>query len=465
MNLGLSDVWSQSDASIRSRRLIRTSPSARLSTSSAIAVTAGVLDLSMLSLAAVVAGLDVSLAVLYAALGLLAVRSTELRGDRLAPRASDEIPYLIRNMALAMIGFGLLAGSRLEFGEVALVGILGLALVLLGRLVFYDVLRRLRRGGRALEPVVVVGAGPTAVNLVDAMQDHPECGLTPVGFVDHSETSSLPMPYLGSVADLSAIMERHGARHAVFAFGATREYEMISTIRRCRPQSYFYVLHRFFELGVDSGSPALNADIAGFPVRRIHPPAAGNPMLWTKRLIDVMVSTVALLLLSPVMLLCAGLVAFSSPGPILFRQTRVGWNGTVFEMLKFRSMTVNDDSDRTWSVERDARVTPVGRFLRASHLDELPQLVNVLRGDMSLVGPRPERPYFVEKFGDKVNGYQDRHRVKSGITGWAQVNGLVGDSSIEQRARHDNWYIEHWSLWIDIVIVARTVPTTIRKPR
>lgn len=465
MNLGISDAWSRTDTTIRDRIATQASAATRLSTASAITAIAVGIDVSTLVLTAAVAQLDLGLSIVFVALGMLAVRSTELRGGRLAPRASDEIPSLIRNMALAMVVFGLLASSRLDLGEVVLVGIVGLAFVIVGRIIFYDILRRVRVRGVGLEPAVVVGAGPVAVNLVNAMEDRPECGLTPVGFVDHDETPSLPMPYLGSVGDLSAIMDLHGARHAVFAFGATREHEMISTIRSCNPQSYFYVLHRFFELGVDAGSPALNADIAGFPVRRIHPPAAGNPMLWAKRLIDVTVSTVALILLSPVMLMSAGLVALSSPGPILFRQTRVGWNGTVFEMLKFRSMTVNNDSDLTWSVEHDNRVTRIGRILRASHLDELPQLVNVLRGEMSLVGPRPERPYFVDQFGDQINGYRDRHRVKSGITGWAQVNGLVGDSSIEERARHDNWYIEHWSLWIDSVIVMRTIATTLRKPR
>ena len=188
-------------------------------------------------------------------------------------------------------------------------------------------------------------------------------------------------------------------------------------------------------------------------------------MLWMKRLIDLVVAAFCLVVFAPVMLVCATLVALSSPGPILFRQTRVGWNGSEFEILKFRTMTVNDDSDVTWTVENDTRVTSVGRILRASHLDELPQLVNVVRGEMSLVGPRPERPYFVDQFGEEVQGYRDRHRVKTGITGWSQVNGLVGDSSIEERARRDNWYIEHWTVWADILIVVRTFTTMLKRNR
>ncbi len=149
-------------------------------------------------------------------------------------------------------------------------------------------------------------------------------------------------------------------------------------------------------------------------------------------------------------------VRLSSPGPILFRQRRVGRNGRVFELLKLRTMHVNDDADRLWSVAGDPRVTRAGRILRKTGLDELPQLVNVLRGEMSLVGPRPERPLYANRFSAEVPRYGDRHRVPPGITGWAQVHGLRGDTSIGERIRFDNHYIEHWSLWRDLVILLRT---------
>ncbi len=150
---------------------------------------------------------------------------------------------------------------------------------------------------------------------------------------------------------------------------------------------------------------------------------------------------------------------------MFFRQVRVGVGGAPFEMYKFRSMRVNDDHHTTWSVDDDQRVTRVGAFLRKTHLDELPQLINVLRGEMSIVGPRPERPYFVEQFSTEIDGYSERHRVPVGITGWAQVNGFWGDSSIEARVRLDNRYIENWSLWRDLVIAMRTVPTLLGKRR
>jgi exopolysaccharide biosynthesis polyprenyl glycosylphosphotransferase len=176
-----------------------------------------------------------------------------------------------------------------------------------------------------------------------------------------------------------------------------------------------------------------------------------------KRGLDVLVAGVGLLAAAPVLAVAAVAVHVSSPGPILFRQMRVGRGGRAFALLKFRSMRMNDDSDTAWSVADDDRVTPVGRFLRRTSLDELPQLLNILSGDMSLVGPRPERPHFVEQFVETIPGYRDRLRVPVGLTGWAQVHGLRGDTSIADRVRFDNAYIENWSLWLDIVILARTI--------
>ena len=423
------------------------------------------IDVALVASVAVAANLGLAAMSTMVVLGTIAVWSTGLSPGRLAPRASDEVSGLAQRVALAMVAVGLVVGPEVVLGDMVRWGILVIALTITARAVLYDVLRRLRSRGIALDPVVVVGAGPIAVDLVESMREHPECGLEPVGFVDHNPAQRSSLPYLGRVADLSEIMNTSGARHALFAFGMARESEMIATIRHCDPRSHYYVLLRFFELGVDCGPPDQRADIAGFPVLRIRPSAPGHPMLTMKRVFDVTASLIGLIVLAPVMALSAVAVRLSSPGPILFRQTRVGRDGVTFEILKYRSMTVNEDSDVTWSVETDNRVTPVGRFLRASHLDELPQLFNVLKGDMSLVGPRPERPFFVEQFGDDVRGYRDRHRVKSGITGWSQVNGLVGDSSIEERARRDNWYIEHWSFWSDLWIVIRTLPTMSRRNR
>jgi exopolysaccharide biosynthesis polyprenyl glycosylphosphotransferase len=175
-------------------------------------------------------------------------------------------------------------------------------------------------------------------------------------------------------------------------------------------------------------------------------------------LFDRAVAAVALLLLSPLLLVLAVLVRTTSRGPVIFRQQRVGRDGRLFEIYKFRTMTHNGTTGSgEVSPAGDPRVTPVGRVLRGWYLDELPQLVNVVKGDMSLVGPRPERPHFVEQFSAQYELYTHRHRVKAGLTGLAQVSGLRGDTSIADRARYDNFYIENWSLWLDVKIILRTV--------
>jgi exopolysaccharide biosynthesis polyprenyl glycosylphosphotransferase len=184
-----------------------------------------------------------------------------------------------------------------------------------------------------------------------------------------------------------------------------------------------------------------------------------------KRVFDSGISALMLVLLSPLYGLLALTVKVTSPGPIYFRQRRIGKNGREVEVLKFRSMRVNNESDTQWSVNDDERVTKVGGIMRKTSLDELPQLWNVLRGDMSLVGPRPERPFFVEQFEQEVPRYGDRHRVPVGLTGLAQVNGLRGDTSIEDRAWFDNHYIENWSVAGDLVILARTAGAVVRQVR
>ena len=244
----------------------------------------------------------------------------------------------------------------------------------------------------------------------------------------------------------------------IVAFGAAREPEMVKIIRDCdRLPVELYVVPRFFELGVGPAEGPWVDDLWGIPLMRLRR-AALRSMAWrTKRAFDVVVASIMLAVASPVMGLCAVAVRLSGPGEVLFRQKRIGQRGEVFELLKFRTMAENEDSDTTWNVGEDVRRTWIGAIMRRLSLDEVPQLLNVLRGEMSLVGPRPERPYFADQFRVAVPGYDDRHRVPAGLTGWAQVHGLRGDTSIPERARFDNRYVEHWSLWRDVVIMFRTV--------
>lgn len=182
-----------------------------------------------------------------------------------------------------------------------------------------------------------------------------------------------------------------------------------------------------------------------------------------KRAVDLVGASVALVLAAPLIVVLAAAVRLSSPGPVLLRQARIGLDGIPFDLLKFRSMRVHGEGDTLWSVEADdPRVTRLGRFMRRTALDELPQLVNVVKGDMSLVGPRPERPLFAEQFAESVPGYTGRHGVRGGLTGWAQIHGWRGDTSIAERTTMDLDYIARWSLWRDLLIMARTVPVLMR---
>jgi exopolysaccharide biosynthesis polyprenyl glycosylphosphotransferase len=203
-------------------------------------------------------------------------------------------------------------------------------------------------------------------------------------------------------------------------------------------------------------------DVWGIPLVRLPRPPSHRGTWRVKRALDIVVAVLALVALSPVLAVVAAAIRLSGPGGVFFRQQRVTGGGHVFDVIKFRTLVENSDSDTTWSVVSDRRVTRVGRLLRRAGLDEVPQLINVLRGEMTLVGPRPERPHFVERFTAAHPRYDARHRVTAGMTGWAQIHGLRGNTSIRDRVRFDNHYIEHWSLWQDVVILLRTVAVVFR---
>jgi exopolysaccharide biosynthesis polyprenyl glycosylphosphotransferase len=253
-------------------------------------------------------------------------------------------------------------------------------------------------------------------------------------------------------------------RNVIVAFGSASEQELVGIVRRCHDHRVqFYVVPRLFELGVSAGEVGLEVD--GLPLVKVQRPGTSADLWPAKRAFDIAAASLLVLLTSPILIACAIAVKLSSAGPVFFRQVRCGIGGAPFDILKFRTMRVNDDSNTQWTVDNDDRVTWAGKLLRPSHLDELPQLFNVIKGDMSLVGPRPERPHFVEQFAAEIDEYHYRHRVPVGITGWAQVNGYWGDTSIETRVRLDNRYIENWSMWRDLVIALRTFPTLFGKRR
>jgi exopolysaccharide biosynthesis polyprenyl glycosylphosphotransferase len=327
----------------------------------------------------------------------------------------------------------------------------------------YGAIRLARRRGILRETTLIVGAGPVGLELARLMRQRPEYGLEPIGFLDAPSTDvSLPLPYLGPVGHLEAVLRKFAVHRVVVAFGRVREADWVGIMRTAVVNDVeIHVIPRFFDIGM-SPAGAGTDQIWGIPLCRVRRSVLHSAAWRAKRGFDVVLAGAALLLSAPLLGLIAIAVRLSSPGPVLFRQCRIGQDGRQFDLLKFRSMRTDHDGAASWAATAEHQ-TPVGSWLRRTSLDELPQLWNVLRGDMSLVGPRPERPLFAERFSADIAGYRDRHRLPVGLTGWAQVHGLRGDdTSMTERARFDNCYIEGWSLWLDVVILVRTVGAVIR---
>lgn len=335
--------------------------------------------------------------------------------------------------------------------------------VTLSRAVSYGIIRRFRSHGVA-HRTVIVGAGRVGSAVAQMLRDHREYGLVPIGFVDAEPLVSHPeLPVLGDQANLPTILSQNQVSAVIIAFALPREVTMIDMIRSCdRMNCEIFVVPRLFEVHHVSDDMDY---IWGMPLTRLRR-GAHRALSWKlKRLVDIVVSSVALVLLSPLMAAIAlGVRLEGGPG-VLFRQDRVGIDGRQFKLLKFRSLRPVDEqeSQTTWNVSHDSRLGPFGKLIRKTSLDELPQLINISRGDMSIVGPRPERPHFVEQFRQTYPHYFARHRVPCGLTGWAQVHGLRGDTSIDDRARLDNYYVENWSLWLDIKIILRTLTSVITR--
>jgi exopolysaccharide biosynthesis polyprenyl glycosylphosphotransferase len=309
---------------------------------------------------------------------------------------------------------------------------------------------------------VIVGSGGVGSFVATALAAHPDCGLQPIGFLDSRPDPAAPYPVLGRPEQLVGVLEEYDVSKVIIAYGSMPEARLIDVIRTAdRLDCEIFVVPRLLEL--QHAGPDVDT-VWGIPLVRLRR-AAHRTVGWqVKRGVDVLVAALALPLLSPLLVLLAVAVRMETGPGVLFRQERVGVDGTRFRLYKFRSITPTSEAESatTWSVRGDARMGPVGRFVRRTSLDELPQLLNVLRREMSLVGPRPERPHFVDAFHDRHQHYPARHRVPCGLTGLAQVNGLRGDTSIAERARFDNYYIENWSLWLDAKILLRTAVSVLR---
>ena len=413
-------------------------------------------DAIALAVAIAVAGLT-PWSVAYVSLVLLGLHLDPARSGRISPRLSTDAGWLLARASVPLLLLLPAASALRADPNWAALGPLAVILLFLGRGAAYAVSRRTRVLGMVAEPTVIVGAGEVAEQLAEILVHHPEYGLRLVGTVDAARRRVDSVPMLGDPRDLGEVIETYGVRRVVIAFGVS-ERELVTTLRAAERSSVeFHVVPRLWEASGIAAAAGNVDDVWGIPLLQLRRPMTRSRNQLVKRCFDVVVASALLVLTAPLTLVLSVAVRLSGPGPILFRQKRVGLDGSLFEILKFRSMHECDDSDTRWSVAGDDGVTRVGRILRATSLDELPQLLNVLRGEMSLVGPRPERPHFVDSFSATIPRYPDRHRALAGMTGLPQVCGLRGDTSIADRARLDNVYIESWSLWADCTIMLRTV--------
>ena len=352
-------------------------------------------------------------------------------------------------------------------------GILSLALTGSGRYIWALWRDFLGRRGVLARTCLVVGTGPSAERVVDHLARSPALGYRVVGFVEGKTTAETEQPeeptaarppMLGTLDSLDSVLRRVYPDELIVADPDLTHAEMLHIFDRgMMVRARIRVFPDLFQVMM---SDASLVNLRGLPLVGIKSIELQAWQRTVKRWFDVVVASVALVLGAPFLLLLALLVKLDSRGPSLFVQERVGLDGKRFHAIKFRSMThdAEGQAGQYWTVRNDPRVTTFGRFLRRSSLDEIPQLVNVIVGDMSIVGPRPEQPRFVDRFKTTVPDYTKRLREKAGLTGWAQVNGLRGDVSIEERTKYDLYYVEHWSLWLDLKIIFRSILRIIHDP-
>ncbi|MEU9732158.1 exopolysaccharide biosynthesis polyprenyl glycosylphosphotransferase, partial [Streptomyces sp. NPDC048002] len=305
---------------------------------------------------------------------------------------------------------------------------------------------------------LVIGPAATAQRVAAGVLRHPRCGVRPVGLVAADPDGTETLPVLSTGEEVERALIQNGVVDVLAVHPSVRSER--APLLRALAASGCTV----WELDADSPAYASRDQLAGYACRRLHMGAAPRHAGFGKRALDVTVSGVLLALVGPLLLLCAAVLRLTEGPGVVFRQERIGKDGRPFTLLKFRTHRPVDEHESAtrWSVANEVRMSWFCRFLRRSSLDELLQLWNVLLGDMSLVGPRPERPYFVAKFSQTYPGYAARHRMRAGLTGLAQVHGLRGDTSIEDRARFDNAYIDNWSLWQDVCILLRTAAALLR---
>ncbi len=389
--------------------------------------------------------------------------SQAYRGRRIL-RRTHEVHLLLKAHGVALLVFValtyLFSEYRYSRGVMVYFGVLG-ALFLVGtRLLLRNLLRAVRSRGFNLRHILIVGEGGVVETLVQRIEKFPELGFRVLGAVIHEDSQAQSVagkPVLGRFGQIAALLRSTRADQLLIALPRPQYGDLDRVLGAIRDETVEIQLvpdiHEYVTLGCEV------EDFEGLPIVNINDSPLRGWGAIAKRVTDFIFSGFALLVLSPLLLCIAVLIKLTSRGPLLYRQERMGLDGRTFEMLKFRSMQADAEAKTgaVWTVPSDSRRTGLGAFLRATSIDELPQLWNILRGDMALVGPRPERPVFVQKFRTEIPHYMLRHKVKAGLTGWAQVNGWRGNTSLERRIECDLYYIRNWSYLLDWKIIWLTI--------
>jgi exopolysaccharide biosynthesis polyprenyl glycosylphosphotransferase len=419
------------------------------------------------------------LAAAFPVLTVVVLRARRDPDERLHASPLDTVAHVLGATSLSailMVAAGSIIGGSHPVGLALRLWLFAAVYVSLARIVLSSIRAQAVRNLALATPTLIVGAGVIGEQLVKRFTSDRGYGVRPVGFID-SDPMPRPgwspgsmVPVLGGPDNLDAAVSQTGARRVIVAFSTEPDRVLVDKVRECEQLGIeVSVVPRMFEAINDR---AILDHVGGLPLISLRPT---NPHGWqfaVKHAFDRMAAAIGLVVLAPVIGAIAIAVRLSSPGPALFRQRRVGRDGRAFDVLKFRTMRESQpagqaefeppDGCAPGGIEGEDRRTRLGAWLRSTSLDEVPQLINVLRGEMSIVGPRPERPQFAARFGEEVKRYEDRHRVKSGITGWSQVNGLRGQTSIADRVEWDNYYIRNWSLGLDFKIMMLTVGEILR---
>jgi len=397
------------------------------------------------------------------AIGFLTGFYTSKRKKRFSYEALKIIQVHVTSLLILLSILFLL--KEIDFSRSFLLIFMGNNVLFMGlyRYVIKVLLKVFRKKGYNKQFILILGAGSVGKRFAQTVAENPGLGFEVVGFLDdfrtkHETKVGMYKPIIGKVDDLETILQSHLIDEVIIALPLAAHQKYRRIIDTCEKAGVrTLIIPDFFDILPSRPYIDNFADIPLINVRDIPLDELRNQIF--KRLFDIAFSLAAILLTLPLMVIIAAAIKLTSPGPIIFKQERVGMNRRTFTMYKFRTMKVGSQevADTYWTTANDPRKTRFGTFLRKTSLDELPQFFNVLKGDMSVVGPRPERPYFVEQFKEEIPKYMVKHHVRPGITGWAQANGLRGDTSIEDRILHDIFYIENWTLLFDVKIIVKTI--------